>query len=158
MLRKPIQLTLLFVFSLQLLFSQKTTTNFIDKFLPVAKNLSKDYGIPVSIILGVSILESGGGTSINCKQLHNYFGVTGKNSLKKRRTMYKQYENPEDSFTDFCKIMSRKRFYIKLKNNDNYSLWLQEMNKANYASAKHIWVSRVKGVITKHKLFIFDKG
>ena len=158
MLRKPIQLTLLFVFSLQLLFSQKTNTNFIDKFLPVAKNLSKDYGMPVSIILGVSILESGSGTSINCKQLHNYFGVTGKNSLKKRRTMYKQYEKPEDSFTDFCKIISRKRFYIKLKNNDNYSLWLQEMNKANYASAKDIWVSRVKGIITKHKLFIFDKG
>jgi len=158
MLRKPILLILLFFFCFQLLFPQKNNSSFVDKFLPVAKSLSKDYGIPVSIILGVSILESGSGTSMNCKMLNNYFGIKGKNTLKNRKSLYKQYEKSEDSFTDFCKIISRKNFYSKLKSNNSYSLWLVEMNKANYASAKGIWIKRVKAIITKHKLFIFDKG
>ena len=95
--------------------SQPVSTKYIDRFLPVAKKLSLEFGIPVSVILGVSILESGTGTSINCRQLNNYFGVTGRNHLKKRRSDYKQYSNAEDSFRDFCEILSRKNFYPRFR-------------------------------------------
>jgi Bax protein len=137
--------------------AQKSTTRYIDKFLPIAKDLSAQWGIPVSIILGVSILESGSGTSINCKQLHNYFGVKGHNHLKKRHTKYKQYATAEESFNDFCGIVSRKKYYDKLKGDMNYRAWLTAMNKRNYAGAKEVWIHRVKLLIAKHQLSQYDQ-
>jgi Bax protein len=125
--------------------------------MPLADNLSQQYGIPTSIILGVSILESGSGTSLNCRQLNNYFGVKGRNHLKKRHTKYKQYASAEESFADFCGILSRKRFYHKLKGNMDYHLWLTDMNKSKYSSAKEVWVHRIKLVITRYKLYEHDQ-
>ena len=138
-------------------FGQKVITGDINRFLPIATPLSVEYGIPVAIILGVSILESGSGTSKNCRQLNNYFGVTGRNSLKKRHSAYKQYNTPEDSFRDFCSIISRKKYYPKLKNNTGYTKWLAAMNHASYAGAKGIWISRVTNIIIKHRLNQYDK-
>ena len=117
---------------------QKVMTKFIDHYVPLARMLSSEYGIPVAIILGVSTLESGSGTSPNARQLNNFFGVTGRNSLKKRHSVYKQYPLPEDSFRDFCDIVSRKKFYPGLKNNMNYNKWLAAMNHASYAGARSV--------------------
>ena len=136
---------------------QKVIRNYICRFLPFASELSVEYGIPVSIILGVSILESGSGTSKNCRQLNNYFGVTGRNRLKKRHSAYKQYASPEDSFRDFCNIISRKKFYLKLKNEMHFTKWLPAMNHASYAGAKGVWISRITRIIVKHRLSQYDK-
>ncbi len=149
-----IVVTMLLVSFLQ---AQKVTSNYIAKFLPLAITLKETWGIPVSIILGVSILESGSGTSLNCRQLNNYFGMTGKNHLKHRRTMYKQYASANESFEDFCSMISKKKYYIKLKNSMNYSAWLVSMNNGNYASAKGIWISRITNVIKKQALYKYDK-
>lgn len=156
MFQKVIRLFLVHIFFTQLIFAQKITLRYIDQFLPVAKELSTEFEIPVSIILGVSILESGSGTSANCKDLNNYFGVKGKNHLKKRKTKYKQYSKPEDSFRDFCGLISRKNFYSKLKHSTDYKRWLNEMNKANYAGAKQHWVNAVNKIIRKYKLSEYD--
>src|SRR5579862_9887498 len=96
--------------SVNLCSAQKVATRYIERFLPLAKELSGQWGIPVAIILGVSIHESGSGTSINCRQLHNYFGVKGRNHLHKRHTKYKQYDSARSSFEDFCGIVSRKKY------------------------------------------------
>ncbi len=143
--------------SINICYAQKTNANYIEKFLPLAKELSMQWGIPISIILGVSMQESGSGTSINCRQLHNYFGIKGHNHLKKRPTKYKQYNSAKASFEDFCGIVSRKKYYHKLKGNMNYRLWLTAMNKRNYASAKEVWIHRIKLIITKHKLYQYDQ-
>jgi len=136
---------------------QKVMTKFIDHYVPLARELSTEFGIPVAIILGVSTLESGSGTSPNARQLNNFFGVTGRNSLKKRRSVYKQYAQPEDSFRDFCEIMARKKFYPGLKNNMNYTKWLAAMNHASYAGAKGVWITRVTQIVKKYKLDLYDK-
>jgi len=140
-----------------LCIGQKVMTKFIDHYVPLARTLSTEYGIPVAIILGVSTLESGSGTSPNARQLNNFFGVTGKNKLKKRRSVYKQYHEPEDSFRDFCDILSRKNFYPGLKNNWNYHKWLAAMNHASYAGAKSVWITRVTQIVKKYKLDLYDK-
>jgi len=137
--------------------AQKVTYNFIDRFLPLVQDLKQEWGIPISIILGVSILESGSGTSLNAKQLNNFFGITGKNHLKHRRTAYKQYATPKESFENFCQLMSSKKFYPKLKGDMNYHTWLAAMNKANYAGAKGVWITRIKSIIQKQKLYLYDK-
>ena len=137
--------------------AQKVVTRYIDKFLPISRELSEKWGIPVSIILGVSIHESGTGTSINCRELKNYFGVKGKNHLKKRHSNYKHYANAEESFNDFCRILSTKKFYHRLKGNMDYNLWLHAMNQHHYAGAKEVWVQKVKAIIRKYKLNKYDK-
>ena len=157
MFQKLIRIFLLQVFFTQVIFAQKSTTRYIDKFLPLAKELSAEFGIPVSIILGVSIHESASGTSRNCKDLNNYFGVKGKNHFKKRKTRYKQYQKPEDSFRDFCGIVSRKKFYAKLKDTNDYKLWLNEMNKSAYAGAKQSWINAVSKIIRYYKLDAYDE-
>lgn len=156
MVQKLTRIFLLQFFFTQVIFAQKSTTRYIDKFLPLAKELSAEFGIPVSIILGVSIHESASGTSRNCKDLNNYFGVKGKNHLKKRKTKYKQYEKSEDSFRDFCGIISRKKFYSKLKDTNDYKRWLAEMNNASYAGAKERWINAVSKIIRYYKLSDYD--
>jgi Bax protein len=147
----------LLLFSANICLAQEATTKYIKKHLSIASKLSQQWGIPTSIILGVSILESGSGTSVNCKQLNNYFGVKGHNHLKKRHTKYKQYASAQDSFDDFCSILSRKKFYWRLKDNMDYHLWLRDMNKSKYAGAKEVWIKRVKLIIEKNKLYEHDK-
>jgi flagellum-specific peptidoglycan hydrolase FlgJ len=153
-----VKLTLccLLLLSINVCSAQEVTLRYIRKHTDMAMDLSKQWGIPTSIILGVSTLESGSGTSINCKQLNNYFGVKGRNHLKKRHTKYKQYASAEASFADFCGILSRKRFYPKLKNNMDYHLWLRDMNKSKYSSAQEIWVHRIKMIITEYELYKLD--
>lgn len=152
-----VTLIALLLFGINMCSGQRVITNYLDHFAHLAKELSLQYGIPAAIILGVSILESGSGTSKNCKQLNNYFGVTGRNSLKKRHSAYKQYATAEDSFIDFCNIVSRKKYYPVLKNNINYSKWLVAMNRGSYAGAKGIWISRITSIIKKQNLSLYDK-
>lgn len=137
--------------------AQKVTTNYINKYLPLSQELSSQYQIPVSVVLGVAILESGSGTSRNCRQLNNHFGVTGKNHLKKRKSAYKQYANAEESYRDFCNMVSRKKFYPKLKQNKNYKSWLTAMNHASYAGAKNVWITRITNIIVKNRLNQYDQ-
>ena len=157
MLKIKVLLIAAILFGSNLCSGQRVITKYISHFLPVAKSLAEEYGIPVSIILGVSTLESGSGTSVNARQLNNYFGVTGRNTLKRRHSVYKQYASAEDSFRDFCDIMSRKKFYAGLKDNMSYTKWLAAMNHASYAGAKGVWISRVSSIIKKHKLEQYDK-
>src|SRR5882757_1210355 len=78
------------------IYAQKNTANsYIKEYSPLAMQLMQETGIPASIILGISMIESAMGTSKNCRLLKNYFGVKGKNRLsekdKKQHSQYKEY-------------------------------------------------------------------
>ncbi len=128
---------------------------FIQKHRPLADSLSVVYVIPTAVMLGISIIESSSGTSRNCRLLNNYFGIVGKNNLLRTRgirTRYKQYPDAGASFADFCGVISRKRFYKKLKGNMNCTLWIDAISKANYSEVPEIWKQRVTATIRKNKL------
>ena len=139
------------------LHAQKVTDRFIEKYLPVAKDIKNDKGIPISIVLGVSAWESGSGTSLNAKQLNNFFGIKGKNSLKKRRTAYKQFSSANAAFLEFAEMVTRTKYYPKLKDDMDYHKWLKAMNSAGYAGAKQAWIKGITGVIKKFNLALYDK-
>ena len=148
-------------FVLPLVFCLAATTGFgqsrtfVAKFKPLADSLSGEYGIPTAIILGVSMIESGSGTSLNCKRLNNYFGIEGKNDLKKtkgKKSRYKQYPDATASFVHFCKLLAKKKYYKKLKGNMNYRLWTDAMSKAHYSEVPEVWRERVNAAIKKNKL------
>ena len=154
--QKRLLLHLFFVFSLLLasLFSTGQKI-YIKKYRPLADSLGAEYGIPASLILGVALLESASGTSANCKLLNNHFGMEGKNSIFKRKkikTRYKEYKSARDSYIDFCKLLSHRKYYKKLKGNLNFRLWVDAISKSGYSEVPAIWKERVTNTILKNHL------
>lgn len=153
--------TVLFISISTYSWGQKAATNYIEKHKKVAVILKNQSGIPASIILGVSMIESAMGKSRNCKLLNNYFGVKGKNNLPKTkgspRSSYKQYPNSSASFKDFVRIVKRKKYYPELKGDMDYKKWLVKMNQYGYAQAKGKWISDITSVIKKYDLDTFDR-
>jgi Bax protein len=139
------------------LFQQQafSQSKYVTKYRPLADSLSAVYGIPASVILGVGIVESSSGTSRNCKLLNNHFGIVGKNNLLKTKgikTRYKQYKNATDSYVDFCKVISRKKFYAGMKGNTDYKLWVDAISKTGYSTKPELWKKNILSTISKSKL------
>jgi flagellum-specific peptidoglycan hydrolase FlgJ len=143
------------VFLLLSCFFSNSQTAYVKQYRPVADSLANAYGIPAAVILGVAIIESSSGSSRNCKLLNNHFGIVGKNTAYKRKkikTRYKQYINGKSSYIDFCNIISRKKFYKKLKGNLNFHLWVDAISKAGYSEVPSVWKQRVTGAILNNHL------
>jgi flagellum-specific peptidoglycan hydrolase FlgJ len=128
---------------------------YISQHRDLTDSLSQTYGIPASVILGIAVVESGGGKDRNPTMLNNHFGVVGKNNLletKGIKTMYKGYTTAKASFIDFCKIISRKSFYTKLKGNMDYRAWLNAISNAGYSTEPEVWRKAITEAIEKLKL------
>jgi flagellum-specific peptidoglycan hydrolase FlgJ len=143
-------------------FAQRSVTRYVDNHKETAVKLMNETGIPASVILGVAMLESGSGTSKNAKLLHNHFGIVGKNKLHKikgatYRSKYKEFASDDASYQYFVKLLSRKKWFPKVKGKPEYKLWLTHMNHGGYSSAGQEWVRRVTNMITKHKLYKLDE-
>lgn len=146
-------------FSFTTIAQSKTVTRYIEKYSNLADSLSFEFGIPVSVILGVAIVESSSGTSRNAKLLNNHFGIVGKNNLLKTkgvRTKYKQFSDGENSYISFCKLLSRRKFYAKLKGNSDYTVWVNAISKSNYSEVPEIWKKAILYAIKNCKLS--DRG
>ncbi|RYZ29761.1 MAG: muramidase [Chitinophagaceae bacterium] len=141
--------------------AQKAVKNYIKQYDDLAIEKAEEHQIPVSIILGVSIVESAAGKSLICKALNNFFGIKGKNwsSQKKMgyKSAYKEYKTDDESFEHFCQVLRKKKFYKNLKGNKNYKEWLNQMNKADYASAKQKWIDDITITIEKYDLDKLDE-
>lgn len=136
----------------QAAFSQ---SKYIAKYKRLADSLYQVYGVPAAVTLGVAIVESASGTSRNAKLLNNHFGIVGKNNLLKTKgikTRYKQYPDVRASYLDFCRIMSKRKFYKNLKGNQDYKLWTEAISKSNYSEIPEEWRKRVNSTIKKNSL------
>ncbi|RYY53883.1 MAG: muramidase [Chitinophagaceae bacterium] len=130
-------------------------SKYVKKYRPLADSLASVYGIPSSIILGVAILESGSGTSRNARNLNNHFGIVGRNNLLKTkgiRTRYKQYPNVAASYADFCGVLSRKKYYSRLKGTKDTKTWIDAIARGGYSEAPVEWKKRINATIRKNKL------
>lgn len=158
-LKKSLLFCLFFLLH-QVIWAQKAAVSFIQHYEPIAYELMCKNGIPTSIILGVSMIESAMGQSKNCHLLNNFFGVKGKNQLHKgssgHRSAYKQFASPKASFEDFVRMIKTKKYYTALKGNMDYQVWLYHMNKHGYAEAKGKWMHDITTVIVKYKLTQYD--
>jgi uncharacterized FlgJ-related protein len=132
---------------------------YISKYKSIAMQLSAEYGIPVAIILGVAIVESSAGKGPAVKRLNNHFGIVGHNELKvdsnHHKSRYKQYKSAEDSYRDFCKMISRKKFYDKIKYNNDPSIWVRAMSLAHYSELPLIWQKKILSTIANYNLNSF---
>ena len=140
--------------------AQKVVRKFIKKYEQIAIESMQKHSIPASIILGVSIVESGAGQSPIARGLRNFFGVKGKNWSSKEKlgyqSAYKEYASDEASFEHFCQILMNKKFYVKMKASADYKQWLKMMNAASYAEAKQKWIDDITRTIKKFELYKLD--
>lgn len=149
-----------FVLMTTIATAQKAVKKYIKKYESLAIEKAEAHRIPASIIMGVSMVESDAGRSLIAKSLNNFFGVKGINrtSLKKMgyKSAYKEYGTDAESFEHFCQIVKKKKFYQKLKGTVDFKEWLNQMNHAEYATAKGEWVKKINRTITQFKLYELD--
>ena len=129
---------------------KNTPITYIEKYDSIANILMNEFKIPASIILGISLHESGYGTSKLSVNKHNYFGI-------KKGNVYRSYENDIESFRDFCIFISKKKYYLKLKENKilDYNIWISNIKSGGYSESSN-WGLKVSYYIEKYKLFRFD--
>lgn len=121
----------------------------------LASALSMRYGIPASVILAVAAVESSGGAGPVAKVLNNHFGIVGENRYVNHRghkSRYKQYSNEYASYIDFCDMISRKRFYARLKDNKNPQAWIKAMSQSGYSESPAEWEEKINSVLRSNKL------
>lgn len=124
--------------------------SYIANHKAIATVLSKKYGIPAAVILAVAAIESSGGKCAVARVLNNHFGMEGKNSFvnkKGHKSRYKQYANEFASYLDFCKMISRKHFYKRLKDKQDCDAWVTAMSHAGYSETPEEWEKKVLGVL-----------
>lgn len=141
-----LSIIMLFTFNINVLATKNTSKTFIEKYDSLAIVLSEEYKIPSSVILSISMLESGNGNSSLSVKKHNYFGI-------KKGNYYRSYKNDEESFRDFCKIISKKKYYVYLINNNikDYNIWIYKIHNGGYSETK-TWPNRVINIIKKYDL------
>ncbi len=146
-----IMLVIAMVFLSSIKIESQNPVTFVDKYNPMAQELMEKHNIPASVILAISMLESGNGTSKLSRNKNNYFGV-------KKNNVYRGYESDSASFKDFCQIIARKKYYGNLTKNNimDYNVWVTKIQSGGYSVSKD-WPTKVLYYIKKYKLYELDK-
>lgn len=134
------------------LFSTKSfaQNSYIKEHQSIAKELSQKYGIPSSIMLAIAFVETGGGSSKGAKTYNNHFGIVGKNTVTKSR--YRSFSSVRESYEAFCKLLSRKAYYTKLKGTTDKTEWINAIASAGYSTQPTEWKRRIHLIIDKYNL------
>ncbi len=153
-------LTLLFLlFSSLSIYAQSAAEMYIAKFDSLALEVMNSYSMPASLVLGIALHESGAGTSKLCRIKHNHFGTKSKVRSSKSKSgyvySYRKFESDEAAYLYFGKMISEKKYYLKLKGDMDYLIWLKAMKAAKYATSS-LWVSQVEGIIKRYDLTRYD--
>jgi flagellum-specific peptidoglycan hydrolase FlgJ len=145
-------LTLLFCTFSSLQASEATegSNRFISEYQDMARRVAARTQIPVSIVLGQAILESGSGTSVLSKRTNNFFGI-------RIRDTYQKFDSDEASFKRYAHILSKKARYAHLfdLNPLDYIAWAEAIANAGYAEDPE-YAKKLIAVIRTHKLYKLD--
>lgn len=143
---------LLFVMLVSVYSVHAQNKTYIDNHKVIARVLSETYGIPAPVILAIAAVESSGGKGPTARVLHNHFGIVGKNSYVNHRghkSRYKEYPNVYASYIDFCQLMTRKRFYSKLKGSEDCKAWVHAISASGYSEVPEEWTQKVMSVLSR---------
>jgi len=148
------KIALILCFTAWMLPAHAQDASYISNHKVMAFVLSELYGIPTPVILAVAAVESSGGAGPAAKVLNNHFGIEGKNHIVNQyghKSRYKQYNNVFESYLDFCKLITRKSFYSKLKNRDDVTAWVRAISHAGYSEQPEQWEASVLKVLASNK-------
>ena len=123
---------------------------YIEKYQPIAKELSKEFGIPSAVIMSIAIIETGAGSSKSSQLHNNHFGLTSKNSTTGSK--YRSFDSAKESFRTFCESIARRKYYQELKGNINPTDWINAIAAAGYSTKPTEWKKKILTAISKYKL------
>ncbi len=141
------QIRLLMIFVLVFSLKISAQNSYIDQYKPFATELSQEFGIPISVILSIAYMETGGGTSSACKVLNNHFGMTGKNDVNSSR--FKSFTDSKASYRAFCEWVSKRKFYQKLRGSQDHNHWFMAIASSGYSSKPSEWKQKLNTVMKK---------
>jgi hypothetical protein len=169
-------LTLVFAAAIFLdapLASEKPRNNYIDKYKDIALAEKRRSGIPVAIILGQGIFESGWGEAQLATGANNHFGIkcgsawTGPTFAQKDddrdscgniiQSCFRLYESVEGSYVDHTNFLMNGKRYSSLFNipQDNYREWAFGLQSAGYATDPQ-YAEKLISIIERFQLYRFD--
>ncbi|EFK60043.1 glucosaminidase domain-containing protein [Sphingobacterium spiritivorum] len=156
---KKVLLVLFLCFLSITTFAQKfSPTSYVEEHKQIAQRLSREQGVPASVILAIAMHESANGNSKVAKNLNNHFGIKGKNNSKTIRSSYKGYSSILDSYHDFVALLKRRTSTQKLfdkYDSDDYLQWINGIARSGYSHSKS-WKSQVLGMIKRYGLDELD--
>lgn len=134
----------------------QTPEEFIKKMRPYAEKAAKELGVPASILLAQSALETGWGNKViqhgKGQSSHNLFGIKADkrwsgpyvnvssleyvNGVAKREfSNFKVYESYQHSFEDYVDfIKGNDRYKTALMNSANGETYIKALQEAGYAT------------------------
>jgi Bax protein len=137
-------------------WAKNTAQAYIKQHHELAQKIMKQSSIPASITLAIALVESGNGTSRVCRKLNNHFGVRGKNSGK-IKSGYKEFASTEAAYADFTRMISKKKYYPKLKGQLDIKKWVTAMKKSGYSEVPDVWAKKIFSTISQFNLTAYDK-
>ena len=134
----------------------QTPEEFIRKMRPYAEKAAKELGVPASILLAQSALETGWGNKViqhgNGESSHNLFGIKAdkrwdgpyvnvssleyvNGEAKREYSNFKVYDSYQHSFEDYVNfIKSNDRYQTALKHSANGETYIKALQEAGYAT------------------------
>jgi flagellum-specific peptidoglycan hydrolase FlgJ len=121
----------------------KKVSTFFNRIWEDALFVSQEYKIPIALVLAQAAQETGFGTSKNCRENNNFFGV-------RRCKQYESYSCKFESFVDYASNVLGADCYANCTNLNDYFTALE---CCGYASDKN-YIKSLKKIIEKHKLYL----
>mgnify|MGYP006328247313 FL=1 len=121
--------------------SNKKVSTFFNRIWNDAVFVSKEYKIPLALVLSQAAQESGWGTSKNCRLNNNYFGVRSYGE-------YHVYSCQYESFVDYAANVLGSKCY---KGCNSLDEWFYRIECCYYASDNG-YVKRLKQIIKQYNL------
>ena len=118
---------------------------YVQKYLPLAKELWAKYKIPVAITLAQGIIESRSGTSKLAVENNNHFGMKcfAKNCRKGHCTnhtddthkdFFRKFKTVRECFLERGKLLSSGRYAKLKKHGRDYRKWAYGLKSVGYAT------------------------
>jgi flagellar protein FlgJ len=125
---------------------------YITSFLPLAQAAGEAFELNPTVILAQSIIETGWGQSVLCREHNNFFGITaygkanaywkggtttlGRPTWQVAALKFRTYETPLDSFMDYARLLRARYHEAAQASNDPetfarliaYSRYISEVN------------------------------
>lgn len=130
---------------------------FVEKYLPIALEVSVEHNIPLAIIFAQLVHESNWGTSRLAIRANNFFAIKRWRGAKDFVIQhdddpddeFMKYESYKENFRDYG-IFLEKPLYAKcFACGDDYKCWALELKKAGYATDDK-YPEKIIGVIEEN--------
>ncbi|CAM2913527.1 glycoside hydrolase family 73 protein [Erysipelothrix tonsillarum] len=146
---------------------------YFEKHLPYAQAVEKKYGVPVSVTLAMSALESSWGSSGLTTKANNYFGIKNSSSwdgaiytagTKEEYTpgvitsvtaAFRKYNSDLDSFMDYGDFLTSNQRYSGAFKTDNSYDFVRAVADAGYATDKSYY-DKVSSTMKANNLTQYD--